>query len=86
MDGLLAMKTSLPSEEVDSIYDDLLEDKYGFEVDDDLANLCKLDDIKTEMISYVTKLLKAEFNINEDIDAMLKWYEYKSLHNITLEE
>ena len=86
MDRLLALKASLSEEEKEKIYSDLLGDQEDFESDGDFESICKSDIAVKEIIQYMTSVIKKEFDVGDNTEALLLWDDYKSKYGITLEE
>lgn len=90
MEKILAMKANISDEEKNSIIEEMMGCKIGeinFDVDDsEMIKSTKREQVRKEMIAYLTQILQEEFNIEDSLEAQLKWEEYKEKHGIVIRE
>lgn len=90
MEKILAMKAKITDEEKNSIIEEMMGYKIGeinFDVDDsEIIKSTKREQVRKEMIAYLTQILQEEFNLEDSLEAQLKWDEYKEKHGIVIKE
>ena len=90
MEKILAMKANITEEEKNRIIEEMMGYKIGeinFDVDDsEIIKSTKREQVRKEMVAYLTQILQEEFNLEDSLEAQLKWDEYKEKHGIVIKE
>lgn len=85
IDGIM-MQVS--EEERNSIIENMLGKRFDGNVDfgdfdeSEIINASKREAAKEEIIAYMTRQIMEEFHLSDDGEALLKWDEYKTKHNL----
>lgn len=90
MEKILTMKANISEEEKNRIIEEMMGYKIGeinFDVDDsEIIKSTKREQVRKEMVAYLTQILQEEFNLEDSFEAQLKWDEYKEKHGIVIKE